>query len=352
MNNHRFFILLLLSFMPSFLHAKGNYGRYYELINRAEATFVNHQDNACFKYYDSAFSLYDPFVKDPYIAAEIAYYLKDTTTMLHYLDLCFKNGLPLSSVPSAPIFRHIDQSDLYASISKLYTKDKGIKQTDAEAQRRIWLFCYESDSLKLKMGRDPLIRQQWFGEENVFREYLFREYLSKGLFPGERIIGIATDSMYNANLAYFHRPDLYAGIGFGTKDAYKQDYDLSSKYALPVLLHSRCSFPKYREQLWQAVINGYLQPKEYAILEVTSTLWNQHHDNAWDDCNASERDLYYYILPEEERKSGFSEQVIDTIEQHRQAIYLQSYKIDKAKKQLQEQTGIWFFYDFTDRPRG
>ncbi|KAA5532512.1 hypothetical protein F0919_17160 [Taibaiella lutea] len=348
----RFIIFLLLLFISHLSNAKGNYNHYYEIINRAETEFVNHGNRECFKYYDSAFSIFDePFVKDAYIAAEIACYLKDTMAMFHYFDICFKNGLPLSSIRSAPILRYINKTDFYPSICALYDKDKNIKKTDIAAQRTIWLFCYESDSIKLKIGRDSLIRQQWFKEENGFREYIFKQYLSKGLFPGERIIGIATDSMYEANLRYFHKKDLYGSIGFVTDDEYKQDYDLLSKYALSVFIHSKCSFWKYKEQLWQAVLNGYLQPKEYAILEVTSTLWNQHNENSWDDCNISKKDLYYYILPDELRKGVVSDQSIDIIEQNRQKIYLQSYKIDEAKKQLQQQTGIWFFYDFIDRPR-
>jgi len=345
--------LCLLFFMPSAGIAKESYKRYYELVNRAEAEFVSHRDRQCFPYYDSAFASFEPFVKDPYVAAEIAVYLGDTTAMFHYLDICFKNGLPLSSVRSAPIFRKIDRTSLYPSVCKLYNKDKDRKKIDIAAERAIWLYCYRSDSLKLRLGRDPQLRQAWFAEENAFREYLFKEYLSKGRFPGERIIGVATDSMYQANLQYFHRPDVYSGMGFAQSgDDYKQDYDLLSKYALSVLIHSKCSFPKYHDQLWQAVLNGDLQPKEYAILEVTSVLWNQHNDNAWDDCNVTRKDLYYHILGDEQRGGIESEAALRTIEHNRQQIYLQSYEVDMAKKALQQQTGIWFFYDFADRPRG
>lgn len=335
--------------------AFADYARYYQLINKAEETFVMTKDKNCFRYYDSAFQQYSsPYLKDAYIAAEIAFYLKDTTKVLHYLGIGFRNGLPLSSVRSAPILRHINQGPFYPKIVALYETNKPYVKTDYQAQNDIWLWCYESDSIKSRVGHDAEKRRQFFAYENQFREYLYKNYLSKDIFPNERIIGVATDSLYQAYLALHHKQDIYAGLGMTTEDAggdaFKTDYELLAKYSLSVMIHSKCSYWKYRSHLWNAVLNGYMQPKEYALLHLTSTIWNQHNENDWDDCTVERQPHYYYILSDEWRAGDFSDTTMVQIEKNRADIYLQRYSVDVQKKQLQDATGIWFFYDFVDRP--
>lgn len=51
---------------------------YYNFINQAEELFVTKRDATCFEYYELAFHAKARyFAKDAYIAAQIAYYLKE-----------------------------------------------------------------------------------------------------------------------------------------------------------------------------------------------------------------------------------------------------------------------------------
>jgi len=347
--NFRTLIVLLLCVCYA-RSSRADYRNYYQLVNKAESTFVYSRDSQCFQLYDAAFRrVPQPLLKDVYIAAEIAYFLHDSPRFLHYIDLAFRNGLPLSSVPSAPFMRHIGQSGIYPSMRSLYDQAQPAVHIDAAARDSVWLRCYASDSTKKGMARDPQRRQDFFHCENGFREWLYKQYLSKGAFPNERIIGVATDSLYAAFLQRYHKQELYPGV-FPSGDDYKQDYELLAKYALSVMIHSKCSFWKYRDALWQAVLNGYLQPKEYALLEITSLRWNQHNDNSWDDCQPQPQKHDYFILPEEKRDAGTDSTRLAQAEQNRAAIYMQSYAVDEQKKLLQRETGLWFFYDFVDRP--
>ncbi|PZF70891.1 hypothetical protein DN068_20920 [Taibaiella soli] len=344
--------------------AFANYARYYQLVNKAEETFVTTKDKSCYRYYDSAFKEYKlPYLKDAYIAAEIAFYLKDTTKFLHYLGISFRNGLPLSSVRSAPMLRHINQDPVYSKITALYESNKSAFKVDAQARNAIWLLCHESDSLKCETGKKKSNvpaserRQKFLAYESGFREYIYTNYLSKDIFPNERIIGVATDSLNLALLKANNKVDVWALAGIPTEssdeDNNKIDYELLAKYSLSVMIHSKCSFWKYREHLWNAVLNGYMQPKEYAILHVTSTIWNQTNDNPWDDCTIERQGHYYYVMPEETRVApDFSAETMAQIEKNRAAVYLQKYSVDEQKKQMQQETGIWFFYDFQDRQSG
>lgn len=50
-----------------------DYTAYYDLINTAERKFIAHRDSSCYVEYDLAFAQFRPYVKDPYIAAQIAF---------------------------------------------------------------------------------------------------------------------------------------------------------------------------------------------------------------------------------------------------------------------------------------
>lgn len=345
------------------LSATADYRTYYRLVNTAEETFVNKRDKSCLAYYDSAFSACKkPYVKDVYIAAQICYYLGDTALFLDYMGLAFQNGLPLSSTRSAPILRKIDHSPLYPKIAALYARYKNQPKPDLALREAVLKKCFESDSIKAGMGRDKVKIQAFYNSENAFRDYLFEACLSKGIFPNEHLIGIATDTMYQAFLKRNHKKDPYEAFyasgpfagAAGSENDSRTDYELLSKYALSVLIHSKCSFWKYREQLWQAVLSGYMQPKEYGLLHETSVAWNQDGFNSWDDCIISRQEVYYNILGYDPRSAsqtfGGSEAQLKTVEANRRAICMQKYSVDQQKKKIQAEMGLWFFYDFLDRP--
>lgn len=355
-------VIIILTFLT--LNYFGiSYVKYYELINKAEETFIFNKNRTCFNYYDSAFRLYSkPYVKDTYIAAQIALYLRDTNSFYKYIALAFKNGMPLSAVSSAPFLRKVEAMTIYAKIKELYLKNRIQFKFDFAAREAILKKCFEGDSLKSIMGIDSSKIREYYASENKFREYLFENYLLKGRFPNEHIIGIATDTMYNSFLKRNNKRDPFESNGLPTnvsgglkidvESIEKMEYDLVSKFSLSVLLHSKCSFTKFKEQMWTAVLNGYFHPKEYAMMHEMSKVWNQTSFNDWDDCKNIHQEVYYNILgnnPMSQNHTFVTEpSKIEIVEKNRKELYLQKFSIEVLKKKFQKETGLRFFFGFLD----
>ena len=115
---------ILLTLLCAVAQAK-DYRKYYELINKAGEAFVNKDVNAAYVLYDKAFAGYKkPYVKDCYIAAQIAYASGDTTRFLRYMGIAFANGMPLTAYPAAKILRNsMDNKQLYAQVKDAYEKN-------------------------------------------------------------------------------------------------------------------------------------------------------------------------------------------------------------------------------------
>jgi hypothetical protein len=335
--------------------ALADYTNYYRLINKAEEEFILKKNTDCFRYYDSAFASYKkPFVKDAYVAAQIAYHLNKPTLFLKYLDQAFKNGMPLSAVPSAPILRKITALPIYKDIKQHYEQYKNAFKPDLKTREQVLKYCFDSDSIKLGMGLDSTKIRAFYAVENTFREYLHKNYLAKGLFPNEHLIGIATDTMYKNFMLRNKKKDPYEGMNpFGNiapEDLDKMEYDLVSKFALSVLIHSRCSYWKFKDGLWQAVLAGYFHPKEYGMLHEMSITWNQNTFNTWDNCDIKRQRVYYNLLGyspvQKEQTFVRPEEDLKIVEANRQERLMQKYSVDQLKKKAEQETGIRFFFGF------
>ena len=138
--------LLILFALISSLSKSQDYSLYYDLINEAEERFVEDRDSSCYAKFDQAFESFEPFLKDPYIAAQIALHLGDTNRFYHYLTICFQNGMPITALNSSPLISNsiIDRE----IISEIFDKTYNAKQVDTKTMEDICLKCYQSDSIK------------------------------------------------------------------------------------------------------------------------------------------------------------------------------------------------------------
>ena len=295
---------------------------YYQHINRAEELFVLNHDPSCFKEFNKAFhTKAQYFAKDAYIAAQIALYLKDDQKVLLYLKRAFELGLPFTALTSAPIFQRIETNSIYPKIVQVYQSCQ--KPTfDAAARDKIYDQCFKSDSLKFYMGRDSKKIAQFTQFEDSFRDYLKVEFLSKGIFPNENLIGIATDSIYEDFMRRFGHVDPYAAEEkklFGSGNSIPVEYGLVSKYSFSVLLHSQ----------------GMKNPHE--------------------GCSPLLSDAYYNILGFDPTKSTQTKiddsdtEGMKRVEKNRAAIGMQKYSIDQLKRIDQKNLGIKFFFYFLER---
>lgn len=349
----------LLFFLIAFqLNLVAQQMNYYNFINQAEELFVTKHDTSCFEYYELAFhSKARYFAKDAYIAAQIAFCLKENKLTLTYLKRAFELGLPFTALKAAPIFSKIETTSIYPEIITTFQNCKK-PIFDSKTRDEVYQRYFESDSIKFYMGRDPKKISAFHDSENVFRAFLYTNFLSKGTFPNENMIGIASDSLYSDFLKRYGHTNPWAAAEkamFGMNpEAPMIENELLAKFSYSVLLHSHCSFPNYQKLLFAAVMNGYMQPIEFAILHETSIIWKKE-DNPANQCEQLISNAYYNVMnydPTRKLQTRVEDsdfERIKLVEQNRALIGMQKYSVDQLKYRAQKELGIDFFFDFLNR---
>lgn len=338
------FSSLVVIFVSLSVKAK-DYRIYYKLINKAEENFILKKDKSCFKYFDKAFGKYNPFLKDPFIASQIALYLGDTLRFHKYIEICFQNGMPLTALNSSSLIKKNNIGIFKSKIDQIFKESYKAKSIDKYYQNKVFLQCYESDSIKVKAG----VNSDFFISEDATRKYLLDSFLVVGKFPNERLLGITTSQLYDDLLEQNNLFPIY------TQDLdYFEEYELRLKCPFNIVLHSKCFYRENKALFYQAMLNGYLHPKELGILEETSIIWYQDDsNNQFEFCEKAPYKICYNIF----YKSPFDIQHIfddspdglKTVEANRKSIFMQKYSVDLEKKKLEKDTGIKFFFDFNDR---
>lgn len=346
----RIYLILILLFSITIYCKAENYEKYYELINRAEEKFVLKKDRSCFIEYDIAFKRNKPFLKDPFIASQIAIYLGDTLKFYEYLKICFQNGMPITSVNASPIIKEINKNEIGRTILMLFDKFYNDKIIDVNTKDKICLMCYQSDSFKVKIGGRSI---EFYKNEDETRKYILDSFLVFGKFPNEQLLGITTDKTYTYFYEKFGRKSVYEDIIYQKQKDYFEEFELRLKCPYNIILHSRCFYTEYKELFFKAMQNGFIHPKEIGILEETAIIWHQNHNNPTEKCKKVEYKICYNIFGKE---PGLTFQIFDNtenglkiIEENRKKIFMQKYSVDQQKKAIEKETGIKFFFDFADR---
>ena len=361
--------LLYIQYMPV-LAAEQDYTKYYQFINKAEAAYVTqHNVRDSYRWYDQAFNAYSkPYVKDAYIAAQIAFASGDTERMIQYLAVAFKNDMPLSAFPAAKMFRNLDSSNpaLYQRVAILSEKYKESYPVDLQVRNEIDSMMHECDSLHETMGRNPELIHAHAIQEVAFRQYIVDRFLSKGAFPSERIIGLQTEQRDSNYLINHHLNDPFArGIAYFsnsktmnkgvimqfTQVTDKEEWTFMNRKALIPFIHYTCTYERYGKMLWQAVLHGYLHPKDWGMLQEMSYAWNHTRKLSVDECNYPKQDVYFNILHNsplhpETNTYVTAPELIAKAEANRAAALMQSFSVDEQKKALEQSQGFLFFTGF------
>lgn len=358
--------IIFLTFITNSAFAE-SYSEYYKLINSAEKAFVDNNHEKSFLMYDKAFSMYKrPFAKDAYIAAQIAYYIGDTTRFIEYLSIGFDNDMPLTAITAAPILSDIQNKNIYAEITKAY-RTRRAYEIDEEARDLLYVKFYEVQRLKDKMGRDKILIQEFAKEDEKLRLWVYENFLKNGTFPSDNTIGIFTDSSYLEVLAKNDLVDerlekLRNNSGSVSSHNSKaanvnvkfyshyvpDDMQISNYKALVPFLHSTCSYKKYHSEMWQAVLNGYLHPKDYAML-YTWSIKNSRKGKQMTSINYCEYDQ------NEQNKSfgllsaNINDEQIPLANENRKDLLIQEYHVDMKKRELEKTAGFKFFFGFLNQ---
>ena len=215
---------------------------------------------------------------------------------------------------------------------------------------KICLMCYQSDSLKLKTGGESLAFHQ---NENETRTFLLEELLKKGVFANEHLLGITSNAIWADFYRKFKREDLVAS--FGQDPAYSEESELRLKCPMNIILHSQCFFLENKHLFFVTVQNGYLHPKDYAILEEKSVLWFKvSTTNPAEKSQLPTEMVSYNVFGTDPRSKiqlyDETPEGVKRADVNRSKIYMQKFTVDKRKKELEEKLGFAFFFDFLDRP--
>lgn len=342
------FLFVLVLFFGFQTKAQQSYIAYYQLVNQAEAQFVLKKDSSCFNLFDQAFQSATPYLKDPFVASQIALYLGDTTRFYHYLTRCFELGMPLTSVNASPLLVRSMTKAMKTKLHHLYDQHYREPTIDLQLNEQLCWWCYQSDSLKVNIGG----RSTEFHEnEDATRQIIRERFLLNGLFPNEHLVGISTNALEQGFFEKNPRPALFDDqlpAGASPPD----EFELRRKCPYNLILHSKCFFVENETYFFQAMVNGYLHPKEYAILKETSIIWHKNDQNPNDTC-VNPTEICYNIFGRSPllREQIFTdtEEGLLTVEENRAHIYLQKYSIDLAKREMEQSLGIKFFFDFTNR---
>lgn len=323
---------------------KSSYWPYYDLVNQAEAAYLAGDTRNCFTLYDRAFaSVEHPFTKDRVIAAQFAIDVKDTIRCLGYLRAAAADGMTRAAVEHIPILKATLTDPRF---SRLFTEEIRPAWVDTVLRDSVYMRFYREQKVKEVMGRDPALRSrmQRITEENIAA---WGAHLEQGRFPSERMIGLYSeeglaDFLERNALEPFRDalPPNIPGMTFGA--LIPEDVDLFNKTAWVDMLHSPCSWITYRDELWTAVGNGYLQPGDYCGLEEW-LVKSRGNPNYLDTCTVERKPSYYNILFElrVEDADGLAR-----VEKERREHHMQTYANDLLKRRWEKERGMALFFGF------
>lgn len=346
-----------------------HFGEYYKNINLAEELFIQGHPDQSFLLYDSVFKKYsNPYVFDCYKAAQFAYSVGDTNHFLNYLTVAFSNGMPYSAVIAAPILKSILQNkSLVARLEQIYENNSRNFTVNESDFDELAFKNFTIDSLQLSFAqsdlRDSCIAIEQLKKEDEIRKFVRDKYLKAGVFPSEKILGITQTNTYTNFRSKYNKVLPGAPLDSGKvgylKDGTKVlignprivDYELSNASPLNFFIHSTCTIAEYQPYLWQSVLNGYLHPKYYGMLEEIGISWNRNslYSRYAKICNYPVKDAYYNILGNElstTRTNVFvnTPDLLVKVESNREAHYIQKYSVDVQKRNLEKEKGFKLFF--------
>lgn len=348
-NTPLFFLLLILLCSKIQSSNAQNYHQYHALVNEAEKQFLLKDDSKkAFKLYDEAFKKFKrPFLKDVYVAAQIAYYKGDTTQFLSYIKKCYDLGMTIQCLHKAPIFAIIfDNTNLVRVLNNSYNKRKVIT-IDTAIRDSVFLKFHLMELAKDEMGKDTDLIQK-FKQMDILNTIYYSSFLKKGVFPSEQLIGIETDSIFNYLLQkYKLKPRLSvqeklsnSNIKFGKP--LPNDYELWNSMAYISYLHYPCSFQRDKNLLIKAIETGFVHPKDIALMEEWQAL-DQNNDFSVHDCTFTPKP-YYYNLKSDLTKTDSASLI--GVEENRKRLNMQEYSVDVIKKKMEREKGFVFFFGF------
>ncbi|MBZ0098225.1 MAG: hypothetical protein K8F30_04035, partial [Taibaiella sp.] len=336
-------VLLLSFFLSAVLviaQPNTNYIDYHKHIILAEQQFLYYNTpSGAINKYKEIFSKWDkPFAKDCFVALQLACMMRDTANATFFKEKSFENGVEWNTVL---VSEHVQQlffnREYKEKMSRVYEiKNREYLETIDTGYRNIIHNMY---------AREIFFRKQAKGNEYMISEWMRVEdsnmyelvtMIKKTGFPGEKRIGL--------NIG------IYLQVEDGKTGDRKHGYDFAmtgiflSCHAATLFFHHRCGYQLLKDELMQAVVEGELHPREYALMYEWSHAYFSRKN--WDDkyhdfkCTAGKWEKRYnqYI------QSAYHYSDIILVNKHRAELGICSVEHDAKKKQYAIENKLYLYF--------
>ena len=229
------YLILVFAFqfitLPCFSQKQRDYLTYHRYINRAEVCLTENKIDSSIAYYDRAFQEFDfAFVKDAYIAAQVAYKASDWARLKQYLAKGARYGLTVDCLDESPILVKIKSLYSYKGIADtMQACNRLFRRNDSLAAE--WKERFEKEQRTKNISFD---QYKQVVLDNVAR---IKTLLQTTGFPGERMLGISGNCT-----------------------------ELGNYHAFYTLAHYDFAATEFFDKLWKAVKQGELHPRDFATL--------------------------------------------------------------------------------------
>jgi hypothetical protein len=330
----KYAIIIMLVLVNLCCYANIDYVDYSKEIVNAERMFLGNNFSGSITQYRSIFNKYPKaYLKDVFIATEIACLAHDKDDAMYFLEIAFRKGLHIKAIMMTEVInKYLYRSDEQKNkIDKIYEIARAIYLSSID-------FNYRNQILLL-MRRDDyykLIPNNW--RTSTYRDSLDAKILNQNLadmiclidnfgYPGESKIGIVDPSL-----------DFYCDDAF---------YLRLCSFIDILFYHNICSFQLLMDKCNKALHEGDLDPKIYSLMYEWSYFGFKYYRNVSINkyinsctCNLDSMKYNYnvYLDPKVYNPN------IKFVDSCRANIGIASTKQEENKKEFEKQYNVKLFF--------
>jgi hypothetical protein len=317
-----------------------NYYDYHDYINKAEQHyFIDNNVDSSLYYYQKAFAEFDyVFVKDPLIAAQVAFY--NNKPFEEYLFKGFKVGLRIEHLSEIKLFEPIyDKLNLNETLQAEYRKRRKLYLESIDFSYRLQMSKMFIADQKDKHKNDyERIKFDKMGE-------LLKLINSKG-FPGAKIIGIDDNKMFSEiGKPEFEADSIFKKYGKDLKHLPYLSLDeetLSTKFIMVILFHNKCSYSELEKSIDNLIARGEVHPREIGIIYDNMFINNR---NVKFQCKRPDQDSVVLRLNPFGNYAPVNN-IQEKVDSLRKSWHIVPLSVDMAKKYYEKEFGFKLSFGF------
>ena len=243
-------VILILYWLSA--SAQLDYRNYHREIIRAEELLLQSELKPCLSLYRKTIEAYPKtFARDAFLAFQVACMLKDTAEITYFFDKSVSNGVTWDAIEYSDYYKKVVSASgpyrqrleaLYDDCRKRYEESLNGKLRD------YILGLLKDDDDHRTTNQDSALNVRWFAVMEMNGQKI-DSIIHRNGFPGEHVTGI-----FNSEVELVvGSTDFPTGV---------QIMPVPSR----IFYHNPCAFQEVRNELLQAIKDGELTPREYALM--------------------------------------------------------------------------------------